>query len=275
MTSSTKTALAALFWIRPNGQGDNIFKINTPAFLTTVSQANGLQMLDPRIPAVSHDVVYASAVRGVPRNAAFAYKALDGTISFGSPGVLQTSYLVYFSMPSLGAVKIRVSISSAIEGGLSLTDARTSANQTSVAPPGWTVGFGDDQLNLAFDPALLSAGELPFLPVLSVLLDGKTNLAIVKVSNVQPLSLSDLTRGLQVQCVLADASGTLLEPAFVQGPPSKGPGTLSPSSPPSAPTNQPSWIIGVAVGVGGIVLLAIVLLALFLSRKRIDEASRG
>jgi hypothetical protein len=267
-----KTASVTVFWIHANGQQDNIYTIDTnQAFLTTVSQAGGLRMLQPLHPDISNDVQYSAVVHGVPRNTAFSYYT-NGNLSFGSPGVLQTGYLIYYSLTTLAAAEAILQISSPGVGTVSII-------QSTVAPPvpnGWSTQFSNGQLYLFFNPAVLTAGEVPMLPVISVLFGQPTNIEILKATNLRPPPLASIAKGLQVQCVLADASGTRLEPVLATNATSKrhGPAAGPAVGPSSAPAATAGWQIGLYIVIGGFVLIGVAVTAILMSDPRSSRKKR-
>ena len=264
MASFPKTASATVYWIRANGQKGDIFAIDTEqAFLTTASQSGGLKMLQPPSPDISRDVLYSAMIYGAPRTAAFSYYTVTGSLSFGSPRVLQTSYLMYFSLAALAAAQASLQINSPSVGIVSLVQSPDAP----AVPNGWSIQFANGQLFLSFDPAALATGEVPMLPVVSVLFGQPTNAEILKMTNLRPPPLASIAKGLQLQCVLADASGIRLEPAKAA---SNRPRPYAPTAGPSsnAPAAAANWQIGLYTGIGGIVLVVVVLLAVFLSKPK-------
>ncbi len=261
--SLPKTAIATVFWIRANGQSGDIYTVDTEqAFLTTASQGGGLRMLQPLVPDISTDVLYSAVVHGVPRNTAFSYYT-NGNLNFGSPSVAQTGYLMYLSLSALAPVQASVQINSPGVGIVSLVPSADAP----AAPNGWSIQFSNGQVYLSFNPTALASGETPMLPVVSVLFGQPTNIEIIKMTNLRPPPLASIAKGLQLQCVLADASGNRLEPVIASGSRKRyAPAT----SPASAPATL-GWAIGLYTGIGGLVLVAAVLAAVFLSKRKSEE----
>lgn len=264
--SGQNLASAAIYWIHSNGQQNDVNAIQTQtAFLSTASQAGGPRMLQPLNPEISTDVLYSATVRGIPQYSAFSYYT-NGNLSFGSPEVPQTNYLIYFALTSLHAVQASVQISSPGIGMVSLLPtASTSAN-----PNGWTTQFSSGQLYMSFEPSKLSKGETPMLPIVSVFFRKPTNTAIVKVTNLQPPPMDSIAKGLQLQCVLANAKEQRLQPYQVDMSTQYNSPSRSPSS---TPPRHPDWKIGLYIGIGGVVLAVVVLLSVFLHKRRTQNSN--